>query len=101
MGSVVVADQVELPGREAAADLLAEVEELRLAFAVTEPVEHLTGGEVERGEHVPDPAGAGVCGALPGRAPARKSAAAGSGLCRFSGPNSSTQITRPSAGGWS
>jgi hypothetical protein len=53
--SVVVTDQIELPGREAAAQLLAEAEELWPAFAVAEPVEHLPGGEVERGEHVPAP----------------------------------------------
>jgi len=78
--SVVVADQVELPGREAAAQLLAEVEELRPAFPVTEPVEHLTGREVERGEHVPDAAGAGVGRAQAGRAAAREPATAGAGL---------------------
>lgn len=33
----------------------AEAHELRRAFAVAEPVEHLPGGEIERGEHVPDP----------------------------------------------
>ena len=40
--------------REAAAELFAEVEELRPAFAVTEPVEHLARREIERGEHLPD-----------------------------------------------
>jgi hypothetical protein len=39
--AVVVADQVEPSGREAAAQLLAEVEELPSTFAVAEPVEHL------------------------------------------------------------
>jgi hypothetical protein len=34
-----VTDQVELPGREAAAQLLAEAEELWPAFAVAEPVD--------------------------------------------------------------
>jgi hypothetical protein len=78
--SVVVADQVELPGQEAAAELFAEVEELRPAFAVTEPVEHLPGSEVERGEHVSHPAGAGVGGPQPGRAAAGEPAATRAGL---------------------
>src|SRR5437763_13201112 len=77
VGSVVVADEIQLPGGETAADLLAEIEELRPAFAVAEPVEHLTGGEVERCEHVPDAFGAGVSGAQPDRTTLREPAAAG------------------------
>jgi hypothetical protein len=36
--TVVVADQIQLPGREPAAQLLAEVQELGPPFPVTEPV---------------------------------------------------------------
>ena len=53
VGFVVVADQIQLPDGEAAAELFAEVEELRPPFAAPEPVEHLPRGQVQCGEHLP------------------------------------------------
>src|SRR4051812_41191719 len=76
----VVADHVQPPGREAAAELAEEVEELAAAFAVAEPVEQLPGGQIEPGEHVPDSAVAAVGGPPPRRASGGEPAPAGTGL---------------------
>ena len=67
-GEKVVAHDVQLSGRESGAELLEEGAELGRAFAVAEPVEHLPGGQIQRGEHVPDAAGAVERGPQPGRA---------------------------------
>src|SRR5207248_8558286 len=66
--------------RQQERDVLAGIYELRPGFAVSEPVEQLTGGEVERCEHVPDAFGAGVSGAQPDRTTLREPAAAGARL---------------------
>ena len=80
VGFVVVADQIQLPDRDAAAELFAEVEELRPALTVAEPVEHLARRQIQSGEHLPDTGAAVVGGTLPSGLTAPEPAVTRSGL---------------------
>lgn len=57
-----------------------ERQELPPALALADPVEHLPGGQVQGGEHVPHPAGAPVGSPQPGGAGSGPPGFAGAGL---------------------
>lgn len=85
-----------LPGPAGTQSLEAD-EELAPALARADGVVQLAGGQIEGGEHMPHATCAVVGSPQSARTPHRPPRLALAGI-RFSGPNSSTHITRPSAG---